>query len=745
MGKGTMGKVGHRNQISLILLLLAACALFYSDLASAAAEREAEIFERAFGLYLDYRPEKAAALFSVFLREFPESSARDAALFWQAMSLLQVGKAKEARLIFLKVRDEFPESMFKGFAVKQLEEAERGGTEAQVIVNGEKGKRNETRNGKSQRCEEALRKSEGKRKEVEIRAAEILKKNKLLVNDLSKALEMKGSAEVLLTEAKKKLETAPDCRAVREEKDKLQDETKALGARLKTSEERASGLMAEKDDAVTMLKAVSKERDDAVASLKEIEARFPDASEVAMRLSEREKFQKEQDEYIKKLKEDVRALSEGIKDRDKRLSEADKTIASIRVSTKGPAREDKGEAKGPGGVSGKALQENEEIVRLRRASEEKDKEIAGLRAGLADREKDYSDRDSQLKKLSDDNAEYERKLKENETVLSDLRRIKGEYEKLKEEKDKTAPVKPADSGESLAKLEKKYLELREAHEALMKRNSETEADVASVRSRLLRYESPVVRIGEEGYSRYQILEENIVSLKVLAKIGADPEWRSGDAYEDFITEGVLWRMASEEDKKKILAAAGPLVKKYAFDDAEAGYLAKYMVMEELIKKQRSGDVVDEKAISDYYEANKADYRTGGGERYVKYLGMKFTRADKAGGVSLVSQIQREVMNGKSFEDVYKARSDKLSLKRIKVEDLPTWIGEKIQVLKDGEVSSIFTEDQFIMLQMQSKKPGYRKYEDVKGEIRQKLLQGRKGPFDLRAWLKDIRKEAVLTR
>jgi hypothetical protein len=84
----------------------------------------------------------------------------------------------------------------------------------------------------------------------------------------------------------------------------------------------------------------------------------------------------------------------------------------------------------------------------------------------------------------------------------------------------------------------------------------------------------------------------------------------------------------------------------------------------------------------------------------------------------------------------------VSLKRAGLEELPAWIAEKIQVLRDGEISSIFTEDQFILLKMQVKGPVYLKYEDVKDDIRRKLSAKAESPVEVETWLRDLRKEAV---
>jgi hypothetical protein len=71
--------------------------------------------------YLSYQPEKAVEEFRIFLKEFPESSAKDAVMFWLAKSLTQLKSFEEAAKVFSGIKEQFPESPLTGYVERELE------------------------------------------------------------------------------------------------------------------------------------------------------------------------------------------------------------------------------------------------------------------------------------------------------------------------------------------------------------------------------------------------------------------------------------------------------------------------------------------------------------------------------------------------------------------------------------------------------------------------------------------------
>jgi hypothetical protein len=228
-------------------------------------------------------------------------------------------------------------------------------------------------------------------------------------------------------------------------------------------------------------------------------------------------------------------------------------------------------------------------------------------------------------------------------------------------------------------------------------------------------------------------------------MGAAPSWEKGDAYEDFVTGRVLAARATEEDRRSISEKVEEYAKEYSLTGGEKDYLSLYLTAESVIGRKRAEGTPDERDLKAYYDAHRNEYLSEKEKRYVKYLVMRYSKKDKRGSVAMVSELQREAGKGKALEEIVRSRAGTISLKRADLDELPGWIREKILVLKDGEISSIFTEDQFLLLQMQVKAPVYRRYEDVREEIRKKLSPGNEGTVELEQWLADLRKEAVEIR
>ena len=96
--------------------------LFLSHAPGSADDRETEMFNAGYEYLFSFKPEKAAETFRAFLKEFPESSARDAAMFWLGKTLVSLKSYAEAEQTFRTIKQEFPESPFVSFIDNALEE-----------------------------------------------------------------------------------------------------------------------------------------------------------------------------------------------------------------------------------------------------------------------------------------------------------------------------------------------------------------------------------------------------------------------------------------------------------------------------------------------------------------------------------------------------------------------------------------------------------------------------------------------
>ncbi len=664
-----MGKIRyniHCAIASLLFLLLLGPAVAAPRAAGAAEEGEMDLFDKAYESYLDYHPDIAASAFGSFAGRFRRSSARDAALYWQAKALLLTGRDAEAKEIFGRVRSEYPTSPFADFARRELETPPVAGQWRREHEGGEKKEEYPARAGGAG-CENALRKSEASMKEMEEGLAGVSGKERSLRDDLAKA-----AAE---------------------------------------------------------LSATKKERDEAVAALREAELKLPEVNDVAIRLREREKFQKEQDEYIKKLKEEKAGLAEEVRQRDTKLSDTERTIALLKSRT-------------GGGPEEKKAADGAESLKLRKAIEEKDRRIEELTVAARERDNALAGKDELLKQSAGRQSACEEKTKELEAATTEVKRLRDAYEKSK------AELPRRDEGRRAEEAVSRRGPGKQASGAAPKDPSETGPEnglkdgEAPLKKRLAQLDAPAVAIAGKTYSMREIDEESRTAARVLSKTGFSASWRRGDAFDDFVAGRALAARATKDDRTQASAQMQEYAKKYPLTDEEKRSLALLLTAENVIRRREAEKLPDEEVLKKYYEDHKEDYLVQKEERFVKYLVMKYRKTDRLGSVALVSELQREAGKGKKLEEIARPHAGSVALRRAKMEDLPAWIAEKIRVLKDGEISSIFTEDQFIMLRMRVRSPVYRTYEDAKDEIAKRLSPRAAAPADLDSWLAGLRKEAV---
>ncbi len=115
-----MGKCLYNNKIKLIIFML-----LYTMVRvipnSYAACRELELFDSAYEYYLSYRPKQSAETFNIFLKEFPDSFAKDAAMFWLGKSLIYLKSFEEAKKVLSEIKLQIPDSPFIPYVNRELE------------------------------------------------------------------------------------------------------------------------------------------------------------------------------------------------------------------------------------------------------------------------------------------------------------------------------------------------------------------------------------------------------------------------------------------------------------------------------------------------------------------------------------------------------------------------------------------------------------------------------------------------
>jgi predicted Zn-dependent protease len=270
MDEDAMGKIicGNKNIIKALFLIVFPLCLLVISVDSDAVTTESELFEEAYRYYLSYEPAKALELLDQFLREYPESSAKDAIFFWKAKSLLQLGKTNDARKIFSQLINEFPESYFRGLAEKEIA----------AIQDKDAGPIEKTQLQKKESFVSEEKSDEEQRLTV------LLDKNENLQRELD------------------------------ELKNKYKEAEKALSERNSESIE------------TTQLK---KEYGEAVTQIKTLETRVAELSAVIEQVNEKQRDWKKLDSYIQELEQEKKGLEEQMKVRDQELSDYRASITEL--------------------------------------------------------------------------------------------------------------------------------------------------------------------------------------------------------------------------------------------------------------------------------------------------------------------------------------------------------------------------------------------------------------------------------
>jgi TolA-binding protein len=177
-----MGQSFCNNKAELKIVILLSVILL-TTLGAYASYKESELFDQGYENYISSQPEKAVEAFRTFLKEFPDSSVKDAAMFWLGKSLIQLYSFEEAKQVFSEIKQQTPESPFIAYLNRETEDISR----IEFVVHKLKAELNDTVKTKIA---------------LEQRLAEIEKKAQLTEQNLSVAVEDRDKLRLWLEEEK---------------------------------------------------------------------------------------------------------------------------------------------------------------------------------------------------------------------------------------------------------------------------------------------------------------------------------------------------------------------------------------------------------------------------------------------------------------------------------------------------------------------------------------------------------------
>lgn len=470
---------------------------------------EYELFQEGYDLYLSCQPSKAIEKFEIFLKEFPNSSAKDSVLFWLGRAMIQIGRLAESERAFNEIKTNYPDSPFNYQARKELERINTLTLRSEIDKPSEKAKISDREliDVKSEldrlkvQAEEYKKKIEG----YENRIAELSAKEK----DFERINIEKARLEDRIKEIEKSnQDTTEYLKKIKDEKDKLTAETEVLRTRILNLENIKKDLVAKealldkkqketeslKTEIDLLTKKIVEKEDIEKNLMKEIEAYKKNMEDYNNRLSEMVK--KEAEIIIKEKAEQINQLQG-------RLAETERKAEELRAE-KIKVTEDHNKLK----------EEKEKIVLDIKGKTE---EIQLLKTKLSE----LSKREGELIKERDaanaEASDLKKRLKVLEGRASDLEKeISGKVEeamKVREEKERLATEvmekekKLALMSESNKELEKKAAmvaekeqEIKELREGLQNQRGDLE--------RLRREKESLIKEREEVLTRLRQAEDN---------------------------------------------------------------------------------------------------------------------------------------------------------------------------------------------------------------------------------------------
>ncbi|MCG2721053.1 MAG: hypothetical protein L6290_03410 [Thermodesulfovibrionales bacterium] len=743
---------GHNQPVLIILLFLAVFLLAAAGEDS--ASREAGLFNRGYESYLSYQPEKAVQELTAFLREFPDSSARDAALYWLGKSYMQLKYFGEARKAFSEIRQNFQESPYLSHAEREMEMLSRTEDDAHIDVTAGAGVKNEPPEKRLKEAEKqlkaqgkSLREASEERDRVKIQLSEEKKKTDILREEV--------------TQLEKKEKTLNEVSVERDELRRKLDEGKKRVKELEVKEEACE------DDAK---KLRSKEKDLAeLAKAKESLSKLLDEErKITAELRAKNKESEKREKTIKDLIEERDRLKEQTVQDQRKREELEKSVKELKNSEQKVLLKEK-----------ELLRRTDErdTLQAQMDSEKEKREEMGKRVAEFEKKegilKDIREENSKLKKdIEQGKARAEDQVLAQRTRERDtLSRMLGEERKKAEDLDRKIKemenaVKPAtQASPSIDERESLRRELGQEKEKtveFMARIQELEdkeqlvADVIRERDTLkaqleeqkkIREDFPIqsgkgsaqekpsalttpVNKGpkivvagkrEEGQTaaqREKQAEETEASSDdtgmMLTRLGIQAvPWKTGNSQEEKETERLLYEKARSLKITGETKQLQDLINQHKFDAKQQDSLKRFLAVSEYIDqrlKRLPEEEVIESLIVTYEEAN----------RYTKIV--------------LARELQENAKKGMSFEDIYKLYPDMMRYQVVPSQQMDIRIRDKISNLPVGEVGVLWSQDGYMILKPVLKKLSYDPFRNISPEmqVRIKTL--------VNEWLQEMKSE-----
>ncbi len=339
---------------------------------------------------------------------------------------------------------------------------------------------------------------------------------------------------------------------------------------------------------------------------------------------------------------------------------------------------------------------------------ESERKVRSMEQQLAKEVKERERLGTQLEEEKKRTADMKAKVAEMEKREAESRAL---FAKGDDEQKRIAIEMEKDRKQLREEREKLDAERRGMSEELRRESRKSEKEDTQAAGA---YEGAAVHIRKETYTMRQVIDFMLTSSSAMAKTGiGEVPWRSGDLLDDFVNEQILYGEAAREKVSGDGGKLKELAAKFKLTRDEETYLGRYLAISGLMDR-RMGSIPE--------------------ERVVETLTVHYTDGDKQGKVVLATELQGRARAGKTFEEIAAAFPDRVRFSVTGFQELQGWIKDRIELLKDGEISVVWTKDGYMILRPMMKRPSYRPFEEGRPASKTETRAF------VKTWLQDLKKE-----
>lgn len=674
---------------------------------SSASERETELFNKGYEYLFSYKSDKAAETFRLFLKEFPESSARDAAMFWLGKTLISMKLYSEAELTFQAIQHEFPDSPFIVFIDIEMDEIARVRSAGSARDIGKKAE--DQKDVSSKQSIEEKRPAETDKKLIQIAAekekietvlAEERKANherQLRIADLEsrEALLRKQYSE-LETKMARQSEIEKSLKEIRDERDRL---------RVQLAQVQADKNRKEKEpvpgDQVTGQGKISNSES---------------GESIRLRLSQLEVLAEEQGKELSRARDEQERLKKLIIEEKKFAAELNTDLVH--------AKEREQEFKTLVARANEQLRSAEKKSKGETAST---RELGNLTVELDQFRRQVSDLQSEKKQLSDRVESMEWQAEQR---VRDMRILNAYLTKLMFQKKEAPQQKPdskvADERDrlitALDQEKKTSTALRSQLTDITEQQTGRQQSISDSAQMSQPAASQMIRIMNREYSLSQIIDYQVIAMLLIRRMGIkDLAWRVNSPLDDFLAEELLVEAARKTELSIDAEKQKEMIELYKLSPAEAAYLERVRL------------------ISRYIDSQYIDVPT---QQWIEVLSVDYKPGDAASKTVLAADLQKAARTGTSFKEIARIYPDGVGFFRLTPQEFSIRFKDKSQILQklnfmNEETVVMWSEKGYMLIKPVSGREQFNAFEYLAPEKKKKLQTF------LKKLISELRKEAGL--